>query len=166
MYALHTESCLRLGVSFDITVPLSCLLEPISPRFAISLMHSDQTKAECLYGTLLLFCLRDRASVAFSLARKRTDDYAKRIRRFCDCKCTLKAKAHRLTPKALSHSRIVFATRRADTPSYAMFHSDQIKEVDKASFFVFFKGKQVPNRGEYDRFLLRDHHTAITPKCK
>ena len=38
--------------------------------------------------------------------------------------------------------------------------------LQKTYIADYFSGKQVPNRGEYDRYLLRDHHTAIIPKCK
>ena len=38
--------------------------------------------------------------------------------------------------------------------------------LQKTYIADYFTGKQVPNRGEYDRYLLRDHHTAIIPKCK
>ena len=38
--------------------------------------------------------------------------------------------------------------------------------LQKTYIADYFTGKQVPNRGECDRYLLRDHHTAIIPKCK
>jgi hypothetical protein len=38
--------------------------------------------------------------------------------------------------------------------------------LQKTYIADYFTGNQVPNLGEYDRFLLRDHHTAIIPKCK
>ena len=38
--------------------------------------------------------------------------------------------------------------------------------LQKTYIADYFTGKQVPNRGEYDRFLLQDHHPAIIPKCK
>ena len=36
--------------------------------------------------------------------------------------------------------------------------------LQKTYIADYFTGKQVPNRGEYDRYLLRDHHTAIIQK--
>ena len=38
--------------------------------------------------------------------------------------------------------------------------------LQKTYIADYFTGKQVPNRGERDFYLLRDHHTAIIPKCK
>lgn len=38
--------------------------------------------------------------------------------------------------------------------------------LQKTYIADYFTGKQVPNRGECDRYLLRDHHTAIIPKYK
>ena len=38
--------------------------------------------------------------------------------------------------------------------------------LQKTYIADYFTGKQVPNRGERDCYLLRDHHTAIIPKCK
>ena len=38
--------------------------------------------------------------------------------------------------------------------------------LQKTYIADYFTGKQVPNRGEYESFLLQDHHTAIIPKCK
>ncbi|MBO5971179.1 MAG: recombinase family protein [Clostridia bacterium] len=38
--------------------------------------------------------------------------------------------------------------------------------LQKTYIADYFTGKQIPNRGERDCYLLRDHHTAIIPKCK
>ena len=38
--------------------------------------------------------------------------------------------------------------------------------LQKTYIADFYTGKQLPNRGERDCYLLRDHHTAIIPKCQ
>jgi len=38
--------------------------------------------------------------------------------------------------------------------------------LQKTYIADYFTGKQLPNRGERECYLLRDHHTAIIPKCQ
>ena len=81
--------------------------------------------------------------------------------------CSLREIAHRLMDAKIK------APRGGD-----VWHIEAIRRIlnnekyygdvclQKTYIADYFKGKQVPNRGEYDRYLLRDHHTAIIPKCK